>query len=854
MNNIYSKSKEQIAEEFNYIKSGLTDEEVLKNREKYGINKLQEEKRKSAVAIFFSQFADFLVIILICAAILSVFTDNVHSAIVIIAVIIMNAIIGTVQNLKAEKSLDSLKKLSSPEAKVLRNGSVIQIPSEQVVQGDILVLEAGDLIPADGRITECHRLKINESILTGESLNAEKNDSPLESSNPALADMTNAVFSGTTATYGRAHVLVTDVGENTQLGKIAQLLKSTADHATPLQKSLDDFGKKLSIGIIVLCALIFGLNILKGEPLTDSLMFAVALAVAAIPEALSSIVTISLAIGTAKMVKENAIVKNLTAVEGLGCVNIVCSDKTGTLTQNVMTVVETFSFGKESEDELFLSAILCNDGKVTKENTIGDPTETALIDYYLKIKTDYDKQLKEHIRVGELPFDSDRKLMSTINKEENGTLTMYTKGAVDVLLERVVSIYENGAPRPVTSEDIELIKNTNLKMSENGLRVMAFAKKDVQSATVDFSDEKDFIFLGLMAMIDPLREETSDAVANCKKAGIKTIMITGDHKITAKTIAKQCGIFSDDDLVYTGKEIDGLTDEELSDKLEKITVYARVSPENKIRIVDLWQKKNKIVAMTGDGVNDAPALKKADVGIAMGITGTQVSKDAASMILTDDNFATIIKSVVNGRNIYNNIKNAVGFLISGNAAGIITVLYASLFGLPVPFAAVHLLFINLLTDSLPALAISAEKAAKDLIKEKPRDTSQSILSKDTLISISLQGIAIAIFTIIAFHQGLKVDALTASTMAFSTMCLARLWHGFTCRSTHFIGSIGVFKNKATVGAFIAGVILLAAVLFISPLAKAFEISPLNITNIITIIICSFMPTLIIQIKRFMFNK
>ncbi len=853
MDSIFSKKVEEIKNEYSYLPEGLNAEKVIELREKYGINKLQEEKRQSVFSVFFSQFADFLVIILICAAILSVFTDNVHSAIVIIAVIVLNAVIGTVQHVKAEKSLDSLKKLSSPEAKVLRNGSIVQIPSQEVVQGDILVLEAGDLIAADGRIVECHRLKVNESILTGESLNAEKNHEALSASNPALADMTNTVFSGTTVTYGRANVLVTGVGENTQLGKIAQLLKSTVQHATPLQKSLDDFGKKLSIGIIILCAIIFAVNMLKGIPLTDSLMFAVALAVAAIPEALSSIVTISLAIGTAKMVRENAIVKNLTAVEGLGCVNIICSDKTGTLTQNVMTVVDTFSFGENSKDELFLSAILCNDGKVTEESTIGDPTETALIDYYLKVKTDYNEKLSNHKRIGELPFDSERKLMSTVNINGDSQV-MYTKGAVDVLLERVIKISDNGEARDITSEDIELIKKTNQQMSENGLRVMAFAKKAVSTSHIEFADEKDFIFLGLMAMIDPLRDETAPAVSDCKKAGIKTIMITGDHKVTAKTIASQCGIYNEGDLVFTGKEIDGMSDEELSSKLEKITVYARVSPENKIRIVELWQKKNKIVAMTGDGVNDAPALKKADVGIAMGITGTQVSKDAASMILTDDNFATIIKSVVNGRNIYNNIKNAVGFLISGNMAGIITVLYTSVLSLPIPFAPVHLLFINLLTDSLPALAISAEKAAKDLVKEKPRDASQSILSKDTVTNIGLQGIVIAIFIIIAFYQGLKTDALTASTMAFATMCLARLWHGFSCRSTHFIGTIGIFKNKATIGAFLAGIILLAAVLFIPSFATAFSIAPLKMSNILTLVICSFAPTLIIQIKRFFFNR
>ena len=549
-------------------------------------------------------------------------------------------------------------------------------------------------------------------------------------------------------------------------------MNDTKERKTPLQVSLDNFSKKVIFNHMAICFIVFGLTLYHELPgnelfaaIMDSLMFAVALAVAAIPEALSSIVTISLAIGTSRMAKQNAIIKNLRAVEGLGCVSIICSDKTGTLTQNKMTVTDYFCYGDGSKDRLFLTSILCNDTTVTDGKTLGDPTETSLVDYYMKHNGDYYDKLEQYPRLAEIPFDSDRKLMSTLHRIDD-TLYMVTKGAVDVLLDRVTDILDNGVVRPITEEDKLRIQNENQKMSENGLRVLAFAQKQEDDEKIDLHDEQGYTFVGLICMIDPPREESAQAVQNCIRAGIKPIMITGDHKVTASAIAKQIGIFKEGDLVMIGTELDKISDEELSELLPKISVYARVSPEHKIRIVDLWQKKGQIVAMTGDGVNDAPALKKADIGIAMGITGTAVSKDASSMILTDDNFATIVKAVTNGRNIYNNIKNSIQFLLSGNTAGILVVLFTSIFGLPVPFTAVHLLFINLLTDSLPALAISMEKSSKDLLNEKPRSSKESILTKDFLIDTGYQGVLLAIATVGAFFIGLQTDAMTASTMAF----------------------------------------------------------------------------------------
>ena len=648
---------------------------------------------------------------------------------------------------------------------------------------------------------------------------------------------------------------------DTEIGKIAALMNATKEKKTPLQISLDQFGSRLAMAIMVICGLVFLLSLYRKMPVLDSLMFAVALAVAAIPEALSSIVTIVQAMGTQKMAKEHAIIKELKAVESLGCVSVICSDKTGTLTQNKMTVQNIYVNGETiSIDQLSLQdqlhryllydAILTNDSSIVDGKGIGDPTEFALVEMGRKATVDENLLRELMPRLEEIPFDSDRKLMSTKYKL-HGVPTVLTKGALDVLLDRTVKIRMEDGIRDITKEDKEAILKKNLEFSQEGLRVLAFGYKEVsKDYTLSLDNEKDFIFLGLISMMDPPREESKAAVTDAKRAGIKPVMITGDHKITATAIAKQIGIFEEGDISLTGRELDAMSEEELDQKIASISVYARVSPENKIRIVDAWQRRGAITAMTGDGVNDAPALKKADIGVAMGITGTEVSKDAAAMILTDDNFATIIKAVANGRNVYRNIKNAIKFLLSGNMAGILAVLYTSLAALPVPFAPVHLLFINLLTDSLPAIAIGMEPSEKDLLAEPPRDPKTGILTKDFMATILLQGALIAVCTMTAFHMGLNAGgAAMASTMAFATLTLARLFHGFNCRSKHNIFKLGFSTNWYSLGAFAVGVLLLGSVLEISFLQRLFSVTPLNGAQLGSVILLAIVPTIAIQIFK-----
>lgn len=856
----YQQTKEEILGQFQVTEQGLTSSQAEKILAEKGENVLEEGKRKSTLQVFLEQFCDLLVVILIIAALISMVSGNVESTVVILAVIILNAILGTVQHAKAEKSLDSLKSLSSPNAKVLRDGQKVEIPSSKVVPGDILYLEAGDLVVADGRILENYSLQVNESSLTGESTNVDKSDGTLHS-DCALADRANMVYSSGLVTYGRAVVLVTATGMDTEIGKIAALMNATKEKKTPLQVSLDQFGSRLAMAIMVICALVFLLSLYRKMPVLDSLMFAVALAVAAIPEALSSIVTIVQAMGTQKMAKEHAIIKELKAVESLGCVSVICSDKTGTLTQNKMTVQNIYTNGQTiTIDQLNLKnqlhryllydAILTNDSSIVDGKGIGDPTEFALVEMGRKATVDENLLRELMPRLEEIPFDSDRKLMST-KYELHDVPTVLTKGALDVLLDPTVKIRMEEGIRDITREDREAILQKNLEFSQEGLRVLAFGYKEVpQDYILSLDNEKDFIFLGLISMMDPPREESKAAVADAKRAGIKPVMITGDHKITATAIAKQIGIYEDGDMAMTGRELDAMPEEELDRKITDISVYARVSPENKIRIVDAWQRRGSITAMTGDGVNDAPALKKADIGVAMGITGTEVSKDAAAMILTDDNFATIIKAVANGRNVYRNIKNAIKFLLSGNMAGILSVLYTSLAALPVPFAPVHLLFINLLTDSLPAIAIGMEPAEKDLLSEAPRNPKTGILTKDFMTTILTQGGIIAVCTMIAFHAGLRTgSAATASTMAFATLTLARLFHGFNCRSKHNIFKLGFSSNWYSLGAFAAGVVLLGIVMFVPFMQNLFSVTPLTQSQIVNVCILAAVPTVLIQLFK-----
>lgn len=861
----WAQDAAEVMKEYNVNMSGLDAAQVEKIRAEVGENVLSEGKKKSLLEVFLSQFCDLCVVILIVAALISAFSGNAESTIVIIAVLIMNAVLGTVQHQKAQKSLESLKQLSSPNAKVMRDGIKIEIPSREIVPGDILLLEAGDMVVADGRIIRNYSLQVNESSLTGESTGIDKTEYILDG-DLALADRLNMVFSGSLVTYGRADVIVTGTGMNTELGKIAGLMNSAKKRKTPLQESLDQFSGKLAIFIMVICVIVFGLCMFRNMSLLDSLIFAVALAVAAIPEALTSIVTIVQAFGTQKMAKENAIIKELKAVESLGCVSVICSDKTGTLTQNKMTVQQIYVDDKLYKPEeldvselthryLLYDAILTNDSSIIDGKGIGDPTEYALLEMFRKIRSEENSLfarigVNENLirsnmkRMEEVPFDSDRKLMST-KYLIHGEPTILTKGAVDVLLDRCVSIRINDEVRPITDEDKIKISAQNEAFSENGLRVLAFAYKE-SDEVLNMQSEYNFTFLGLISMVDPPRVESMQAVADAKSAGIRTVMITGDHKVTAAAIAKQIGIFEDGDMAVTGRELDAMSDDELDKKIEHISVYARVSPENKIRIVDAWQRRGRIVAMTGDGVNDAPALKKADIGVAMGITGTEVSKDAAAMILSDDNFATIIKAVANGRNVYRNIKNAVLYLLSGNTGAVLAVIYTSVMALPVPFQAVHLLFINLLTDSLPALAIGMEPADRKLLKDKPRDPKEGIMTKNFFALMAGEGALIATVSLIAFYIGLNTSAALASTMAFATLTMSRLLHGFNCRRSESIFEIGLFSNIYSIYAFIAGLCLIMLALFVPALHGIFSIADISAAQILSCMGLALIPTVIIQ--------
>lgn len=860
--NPYQMKKEDVLKMLGTDENGLTQNQAKENQKKYGKNELAEGKKKNPFILFLEQYKDFLVIILIIAAIISGVLGDIESAIVIFVVITINAILGTVQHIKAEQSLDSLKEMSAPTAKVIRDGEIKVVEGKDVTVGDVVVIEAGDYVCSDGRIIENASLKVDESAMTGESEPVEKQETVLDGEKP-LGDRVNMLYSGSFATYGRAKMVVTSVGMETEIGKIASLLKSTQEKKTPLQESLDNFGKKLSLIIIGICVIVLGLELFRSDGInltvfTDAFVFAVALAVAAIPEALSSIVTIVLSVGTQKLAKENAIIRKLQAVEGLGSVSIICSDKTGTLTQNKMTVQKIYFDGQiiDKDDEinarqgqLIIDGALCNDSVQKEGQEIGDPTEIALVNFSEKHDLPVEKMREKYQRLGEIPFDSDRKLMSTVHKIGDN-YKMLTKGAVDVLSGRIDEVKTMDGKRPFTAEDLAELKKVNTEFSQMGLRVLAVCERDVDTVDISVDDEKDYILLGLVAMQDPPREESAEAVRKCKTAGIRPIMITGDHLVTASAIARKIGILDDNGRAVEGREIENLSDEELDEFVSDVSVYARVSPEHKIRIVSAWQRKGYIVSMTGDGVNDAPALKQADIGVAMGITGSEVAKDAASMVLTDDNFATIVKAIENGRNLYRNIQRAIQFLLSGNTAGILAVLYASFMALPVPFKAVHLLFINLLTDSLPAIALGVEPHSSDVMNEKPRPKNQSILTKKVLTNICVEGVVIGVMTMIAFYVGFMRNAEVASTMAFSTLCLSRLVHGFNCKSDKPVWfTKKMWNNKSMIGAFFVGFVLLNAVLLVPALQGIFAVAPLTIAELLTVYGLSLGTFVVVQILK-----
>ena len=865
----YQKNSVEVLNDLDSNLTGLTQEESKLRLEKYGCNALQEKSKTPTWRLFLENFKDPLVIILLIAAMTQVFLGDTVESIIIFTVLVINAVLGVVQTKKAESSLDSLKKLSVPEAKVIRNNQKLTISSQELVPGDIVILEAGDYVPADGRIIESQTLKVIEGMLTGESEPVLKNTDVINEE-CALGDQKNMVFSGSMVVYGRATFVVTSTGMNTEVGKIADLLETAGNKQTPLQEKLDDFGKKLGIAIVFLAGFIFALEVFRGGNLMNSFMFAIAIAVAAIPEALTSIVTIVLASGTNIMAKKQSIIRKLPAVETLGSTSVICTDKTGTLTQNKMTVVETYLYGPDSdkfngfeynknydflnvedtisshsneiavagcmlqERYLNLSSILCNDSDVNEEGIeIGDPTEVALINYAQKYDLDYKSIREECLRIAEIPFDSDRKLMTTVNSID-GQNIMFTKGAPDVIFSRCKYAIKCDEILEMSDEILDEYKKVNENFSNRALRVLAFAYKKVSDEfepTLD--DENDLILIGLMAMIDPPREEVFKAVEEAKSSGIKTIMITGDHKTTAAAIAREIGIMEKDDLALTGKELDSLDDTELDSKLERISVYARVSPENKIRIVKAWQKKGKVTAMTGDGVNDAPALKQANIGIGMG-SGTEVAKDASAMVLVDDNFATIVNAIEVGRTVYSNIKKSITYLFSGNLGGIISILFAVFAGWANPFTTIQLLFINLVTDSLPAIALGFEKPEKNTMNKPPRDPNESILCKDTLKVVLTRGSIIGIVTILAQYIGMQTSDALGAAMAFSTITLSRIIQTFAARSnSETICSLGFTSNKYALGAVIVCLAMFSTTLLpfmrgIFAIPSVFEIQNLAI--------------------------
>lgn len=827
----YQRSKEEVLDEVNSSENGLSSEEVKLRLERDGYNEIADKEKVPTWKLFLETFKDPMVIVLLIAAGVQILLGEIVESVIIFIVILINSVISVVQTRKAESSLEALRDMSAPSAKVIRNGTKQSVSAKELVIGDIVFLEAGDFVPADGRVLESGSLKVNEGMLTGESEAVEKSIEAI-SGEVALGDRRNMVFSSSLVVYGRGTFVVTGTAEKTEVGKIANLISTAEQKETPLQRKLNDFSKKLGIGVLLLCIVIFAIQALRiwfGDntgvdtttALLNALMFSVAIAVAAIPEALQSIVTIVLSVGTHKMAKQHAIIRKLPAVETLGSTKIICTDKTGTLTQNKMTVTDHFllsdttrkttngSVWNDPEFLLDLIGALCNDSYINKDGQeVGDPTEVALINFANKNSHDYEQLRQKYKRIAEIPFDSDRKLMSTVHNVD-GENVMFTKGGPDVMFNRISHVLVNGEEQPVSQELLKKFTDANESFSNQALRVLALGYKRLRDGKTEINhdDEQDLVLVGLSAMIDPPREAVYASIEKAKKAGIRTIMITGDHKTTAQAIGRDIGLMEEDDIAVTGQELDAMSEEELDQKLESISVYARVSPENKIRIVRAWQKKDAVTAMTGDGVNDAPALKQANIGIAMG-SGTDVAKDSAAMILTDDNFVSIVDAVQVGRTVFDNIKKAINYLFAGNLGAILAILYAVTFNLPNPFTALQLLFINLVNDSLPAIALGVEKPEPNVMEKKPRAIDEGILAGGTLKAVITRGILIAIAVIISFYIGLSHSDEMGVAMAFTTLILSRTLQTFVARSnTQTSFAFGFFSNKYVIGAVVLGFIL-----------------------------------------------
>ncbi len=833
------------------IKTGLGDKDVLIRQDEFGKNKIEEGKKESLLVKFINQFKDFMIIILIIAAIISAVvsylegTGDYFDSIIIIAIVLFNGLMGLIQEAKAEKSIEALKKMSAPVAKVRRNGKVLTVNGEDIVPGDIVILETGCYVPADIRLINTYNLKVEESSLTGETEAVEKDENALFNNQKVpLGDMKNMVFAGTAVVNGHAEGIVTNIGMNTEVGKIASMIITNEAPQTPIQKKLSEVGKVLGIACVVICALIFVIGVIKKISVVEMFMTSVGLAVAAIPEGLPAIVTIILSIAVTKMAKRNAIIRKLPAVETLGSSKVICSDKTGTLTENNMKVVEIIG----NKNKILEYGALCCNCEINEGVVEGEPTEVAIVKEAVK-----EKQNKILPRICEIPFDSNRKLMTTVNELENGKYRIITKGAPEILLDICDYYEENNTVHDMNSTFLSKIKNKNEKMAEKALRVLGVAYLDVdimpKEISADFL-EKGLIFEGLIGMIDPPRKGVKEAVLACRRAGIKTVMITGDHITTAKAIAKDLEILRGRELAITGQELDKISDSKLEKEIMNYSVFARVTPEHKVRIVKAFQKTGAVVAMTGDGVNDAPALKKSDIGIAMGRKGTDVAKNAADMILNDDNFVTIVDAVKQGRNIFDNIKKAIHFLIATNIGEIVTIFVGLLLGVKSPLLAVQLLWVNLVTDSLPAIALGLEPPEKDIMNRPPRDSRKSIFADGLMGKIVVEGFMIGMFTILAFFIGNRYYGIeVARTMAFISLGMLELIHSFNVKSEESIFKVGLFENKYLVGAFLLGTVLQLGIVFVPTLAEIFKLTQLNTTQWLITIAISIAPIIIVELQK-----
>lgn len=846
-------------------KAGLTEQQVIESREKFGENKLNEEKSKSLISKFFGQFKDTMIIVLMVAAAISAFAPMLEGhapewaeAGVILAIVILNAVVGVVQEGKAESALKALKDMSSPTAKVIRNNKEIVVNSRDLVVGDVVLLEAGDLVPADIRLLSSSSLQVQESSLTGESVPVEKSADFLGKESDVLGDRKNMVYSSGMVTYGRGSGVITQVGMSTEVGKIASMLQTTTDTTTPLQRKLDKLGKQLGFAAILACVFVFVVGLIyQHEPL-EMFLTAVSLAVAVIPEGLPAISTVVLAIGVQRLAKKHAIIRTLSSVETLGSATVICSDKTGTLTQNKMTVVDYWNDNHEEKSkELATAVLLCNDSRFNDGVWVGDPTETALSEWAAKLGIDTQAVLSDYERVNEIPFDSSRKRMTTINLIDD-QLTVFTKGGLDEVLAITKYIEDGDVIRPITEEDITKIQDANIKMAHKALRVLSVAKKliDKNLPEGDPSAESELVFIGLVGMIDPPRPEVIEAIKVCKTAGIRVVMITGDHAATAEAIADEIGLL-EGHRVITGKDLDLMSDDDLYNQVTEIGVYARVSPEDKMRIIDAWKKHGEIVAMTGDGVNDAPALKKADIGAAMGIVGTEVAKSAADMVLTDDNFATVVTAVGEGRRIKDNIMKAINFLLSCNVGELLTLLAATIINLGSPLLSIHILWVNLVTDSLPALALGVDPEEEGIMKRKP-DRSSGLLNRSSAWRIGYQGVMVAALTLFAYYYGsnvilnthnLPLDEQQGQTMAFFVLAMSQLVHSFNIHSPHHSVFKTFFKNKMLLLANLAAGSMMILVLFVPQIREIFQLSTLDMNHWIVSVVLILIPLPLVEIMK-----